>query len=562
MDYQPPSKRARGFFIEELFADRPEILQNGRGNFNIKNDQFPIENYTNQLSLSNSVFSISNYVKKLDQNTEFNNKFKFIKHRSTFLIENIPSDPEVLLSNIFNHCLEYTINECNERGLEADSVGCLISSELLNPEIWLPIREINQNTIESMLNRFNQVAQSKAQENVTLWGKPFQVSFTAVARKSLPKERKIMGGNNTRKGIRLAPMNHRINDQCLIKVRNLDGMNHCLFFAMQATLFHNIKGWQRWRFYDYIHSRLGQRGCLERDVKDLMNKINVPIGLNSYDAKIYVPLIIDYWNNNLYFGQYRFKLYIFETTGHYKPIYKYGPGDYSISLILYLDNNHFYGVQRVGNLFGAPYCLECESTYVRQSAHTKSCKARCIKCSRMGPCFPCLPENEFKKFCTLCFKSFHNSDCFNYHISSNFCNKSKECRQCGKVWDVQVNTRNGRKGHVCNERFCFNCKAYHDPKRGCFIKQLNIKTPKPYRVVSFDVETMQHDYIENDLNKRNHQINFIGVRVACPSCIDNGNWKISLKNFNNICQVCGDNRSITFSQRNYFETNVDKKVNF
>uniref|UniRef100_A0A915LLH1 DNA-directed DNA polymerase n=1 Tax=Meloidogyne javanica TaxID=6303 RepID=A0A915LLH1_MELJA len=351
---EPTTKRPR-FFIEEIFADNPEIFQSGSGD-QIFSDQNLEESFDEETP-STSLFTASQYIKKLDQNVEFNNKFKFIKNKSSFLIENIPNDFELLLTQIFKYCFDTTIIECEEKQLKADRIGCLISSELLNPEIWIPIREINENTIDSMLNRFNQIAQSKSNDNITLFGKPFNITFTAVSRKDLPNERRITGGTNIRSRKRMAPMHHKINNQCLIKIENLNGLNHCLFYSLQATLYHNIKGWPRWKFYDYLHSKHGQRGEL---------------------------------------------------------------------------NEH---------------------------------------------------------------------------------------------------------GHVCNERYCQNCKAFHSIDRGCFIQQINVKTPKPYRIVSFDVETMQHNYIENQQNKRNHQINFIGAKVVCASCIENGNWKLNLKENNNICQV-------------------------
>jgi hypothetical protein len=50
-------------------------------------------------------------------------------------------------------------------------LGCTISSELLHPDVYLPIRPITENTLSTILNFFLKVAQSKAQQGVNLWGK-------------------------------------------------------------------------------------------------------------------------------------------------------------------------------------------------------------------------------------------------------------------------------------------------------------------------------------------------------------------------------------------------------
>uniref|UniRef100_A0A915N111 Uncharacterized protein n=1 Tax=Meloidogyne javanica TaxID=6303 RepID=A0A915N111_MELJA len=189
MENEPPSKRPR-FFIEELLSDIPSF-QTGNGQ-----------------QINNLNLSPSHYVTILDKDIEFNKKFKLLKNRSSFLIENIPSDPE-----------------SNKRGVVANKIGIIISSELLQPDLWLPIRGINENTVDALLNRFNHIAQSKAKDDISLWGKPFEVSVTTIGRNDLPNEQQIIGGVNIRKKRSLAPIHHNINDQCLIKVNKVMKMD-------------------------------------------------------------------------------------------------------------------------------------------------------------------------------------------------------------------------------------------------------------------------------------------------------------------------------------------------
>lgn len=87
---------------------------------------------------------------------------------------------------------------------------------MLDPDVWIPVREMNDNTVDAILNRFLQVGQSKKQQDITLWGKPFTVTLTTVDRSALPEKRKITGGSSRNR--KLAPVHHRIDSQCLIKV--------------------------------------------------------------------------------------------------------------------------------------------------------------------------------------------------------------------------------------------------------------------------------------------------------------------------------------------------------
>nr|CAD2207978.1 unnamed protein product [Meloidogyne enterolobii] len=132
-------------------------------------------------------------------------------------------------------------------------------------------------------------------------------------------------------------------------------------------------------------------------------------------------------------------------------------------------------------------------------------------------------------------------------LDSNFCNNSKKCEKCGVVWNVAVNNRNGRNGHVCSERYCNTCFSFHDPKRGCFIKPLTPRKPKPYRIIAFDFETMQHKQGEKG---KLHEVNFISAKINCPECIVKRN---------NNCTVCGEDRTITFSHQPFSNTQVDQQ---
>lgn len=135
---------------------------------------------------------------------------------------------------------------------------------------------------------------------------------------------------------------------------------------------------QRWEFRRYLLDLHGFRGQFRRDTEQLMADIGATDGQLAYKAEDYLKPVVDHWNT-VYTGRYQFKAFIFGPTGRYKPLMKYGSEEYNVPILLYLDQGHFQGVQKTGNLFGMPYCLSCEKTYQRAATHNKDCKARCLK---------------------------------------------------------------------------------------------------------------------------------------------------------------------------------------
>nr|CAD2141913.1 unnamed protein product [Meloidogyne enterolobii] len=539
------SKYSNNFYIENIlnpfFHNSQEIPQISP-NFGINQHGTGISNP-------------EKYVEQLENISLHNPKFQLFKKRIKFQIKDLPADPEGLLAGIFQYCIDEAVDQSDHEGVNPLKLGCIISSELLDPDVWIPVREMNDNTVDAILNRFLQVGQSKKQQDITLWGKPFTVTLTTVDRSALPEKRKITGGSSRNR--KLAPVHHRIDSQCLIKINN--SSNYCLFYALQASLMDKIKKWPRWKYFDYIHNRKGQKGELQKNTEMLMRKVGAPTRLKDYDAEIWVPKIVEYWNNFLFTGQFIFKVYIFGSSGHYKPLFKFGPEEFNIPIVLYYNNKHFDGVQKIGGLFGQPYCLSCEKIYNRSQNHSIKCRSRCPKCSQVGIGFPCKSKDNYNKKCIGCNKIFDNYNCYNHHMISSFCNNSKQCDKCGEIWNVYDNKRNGRSGHICLEKYCGRCGDFHDPKRGCFIRILNPKRQLPYRLISFDLETTQYKKVNSvSPDKRIHEPNFIAAKVACPDCIINGEWRKSLKKYN--CKVCGQNRLITFSQQPFNKTRVDKQV--
>ncbi|KAL3102893.1 hypothetical protein niasHT_026034 [Heterodera trifolii] len=102
----------------------------------------------------------------------------------------------------------------------------------------------------------------------------------------------------------------------------------------------------------------------------------------------------------------------------------------------------------------------------------------------------------FFRECAECNKAFRNNDCYHHHLNSNFCALSKRCKKCGVIWDTKVRNRNGRRGHICDERYCQTCNNFHNMERGCFIQPIEPREIDLYCIMVFDLETMQHHALD------------------------------------------------------------------
>lgn len=550
----PPKKKFTNFSIEEILReDFPQHKSHILDTIPTRSSSHPSHPQIGS-GIATTTHSIDHYLERMGSLGVYNTKFKLIKNRSKFVIKNVPEDPEDLLSKLFQQCIDDAINEAKEKKLEPDQLGASISSDLLDPDIWIPVRDITDNTVESIMNRFLIVAQSKTHEG-SLWGEPFTVTVMVCSKKNLSSNQ-IVGSGAIKK---LSPVTHQIDKNSLLHVMNTD--SYCLFYALQLTYVHATKLLPDWKFHRYFHRLHGQKGQLIEDTLELMQKLNIPRGQESYDAAIYGQRIIDYWNA-FHKNKFVFKLFIFDQAGHYKPSFKYGPENFTTPLVLYHHEKHFDGVKSIASFFERKnYCLSCESPFNDKRRHKKSCRNRCLNCGQyqVGS-HPCPESSNFKKYCPSCKKTFVNENCYKYHLEKGACLKSKRCEACGKIYDIKDNARNGRISHTCNERFCFVCKSFHDKTRGCFIEPLKPKDYKPTRFIIFDFETIQNRDVDPNLlpGRKWHLVNFVAVKVICDECILNKRWRDSL--LNKPCAICGHHRTVTFSHRCFFSTKVDMQV--
>lgn len=200
----PPAKRTH--FIEDILGHTPSPRPT-RTHF--------IEDILEMRTQRGS--GIENYVKHLQTEVAHNKIFKTTTCKTTLMITDLPADPEELLAKIFESAIDNAKDESLKHGIAPTHLGCIISSVLLDPHIYIPIRVISENTVEAILNRFLQIGQSKKQDNTSLLGEPFSIKVTTLNRHKL-KQRKFAGSGGRRTH---AAFHHRVAECNLIKVTTI-----------------------------------------------------------------------------------------------------------------------------------------------------------------------------------------------------------------------------------------------------------------------------------------------------------------------------------------------------
>ncbi|KAL3120011.1 hypothetical protein niasHT_002212 [Heterodera trifolii] len=220
-----------------------------------------------------------------------------------------------------------------------------------------------------------------------------------------------------------------------------------------------------------------------------------------------------------------FRIVAFEMKTGLKPIFK-GEGVHNHEICVIREGNHWDGIKSVSWFFCVRnFCVACEVTYQTKERHRMECKERCKKCCRMGFGFPCANVCE-EIHCGECNLKFYNPECFEAHKKAA-CNEYKKCEKCGEVYQT-------RSKHVCGEKFCKVCKVCH-PGRQCFIKKIQVRPQKAYRIVAYDLETT--------VDGGEHRPNLVSAARTCSIC--GGEER--------ECEICEGPKKITWSVADGFD---------
>lgn len=171
------------------------------------------------------------------------------------------------------------------------------------------------------------------------------------------------------------------------------------------------------------------------------------------------------------------------------------------SLVVYLHEEHFYGVKNPAQFVGYSYfCRGCYRGY--QDVHTHRCANHCHICAN----FTC-PQTEPDPIrCRDCDKTCHNRACFDKHKDSSplqpggpsvsICDRYKKCHKCGLTY--YISNGNQRKAHTCPAVKCQVCHmsmATSDQgssQHQCYIQPEPSKPPNT-RLIFYDFETYLSD---------------------------------------------------------------------
>jgi len=100
-------------------------------------------------------------------------------------------------------------------------------------------------------------------------------------------------------------------------------------------------------------------------------------------------------------------------------------------------------------------------------------------------------NDETKKECNDCNRTFWNEKCFNQHKDNKTCDNISKCKKCNQ----KIIAKHGT--HKCGEKHCYNCEMNHsDVNHKCFIQKMTAKTSSE-KYIFFDYETYKNDQHEH-----------------------------------------------------------------
>lgn len=234
----------------------------------------------------------------------------------------------------------------------------------------------------------------------------------------------------------------------MIKVDRQMAAPYCLFYALLLSKQYRLLDRNAFKYYnDWKWQE--QR----EDVYRMLRAAQIPFFQEDYDAVVYVPLIVDLWNQQHAAEGLRFKVFVFSRVGHFKPDFVYGDDKFNTPIAIFHDRDHFHGVRNVGPMLrqGHKYCFTCCTPFPADRDHTRACKSRCNQCGRVGAGLPCESQHGYRKKCEKWNRLFVNAQCYEHHLPVE-CARSKRCEMCGCIWNVRKNMEQGRRGHVCGVR--------------------------------------------------------------------------------------------------------------
>jgi hypothetical protein len=130
---------------------------------------------THSSQIPNKEEDLAKHCTKLGENVTFNQKFQFVKVKTTLMIDHCGRADKVL-DEVIELTIEDAIEKANEHEVKVKYLGIRFSAFRPGLEFGTPIQEVTPHTIQVAVNKFILLCYSKP----SFYGKPFSITVTIV----------------------------------------------------------------------------------------------------------------------------------------------------------------------------------------------------------------------------------------------------------------------------------------------------------------------------------------------------------------------------------------------
>ncbi|KMZ60661.1 hypothetical protein ZOSMA_5828G00010, partial [Zostera marina] len=429
----------------------------------------------------------------------FKPKFQTTKTRTKFLIQlKNNSNYEDILLEICRKSLKSSDDHAKTLHYTPYSRSIAIVSPNLIDPIFIPYRKLSELTAENVVACFSKLEQSAS--TASLLGAPFYFEVNTLS--------KIVGGANEQSNL--------IYDSASGLMDNFSPDRKCLFRAISVSVAQLIyQGNVNCR---RIVTGIANQTSRKSEYLMLFENLATHFKLHDknpqdFDILYYAPLIESYLNSLAILSDLgKFRLIVVNSR-NIKDVWIYPNSEYNYhpktNIFLYYNNFHFQSIIEPKKFFNVRnFCTECRISIKDIHAHSSSCKAKCLSCSRQMLNPPC-PKNSPPIECSKCTMTFFNDSCFEAHKGQT-CKRYAKCKCCGEKHRRSLE-------HICGWKFCVRCKVTHGP-RSCHVRPLKSPKQSPkHRIILYDFETTLGPAMDNG---QKHIVNYVNCQFTCQVCLD------------------------------------------
>lgn len=254
--------------------------------------------------------------------------------------------PEGELKRLYQIVLDHAKAGAKEMLIRPNHYNFSIHSRLLDYEIFNNLRQIDNNSTQEILNRFEKHDQSNMAKgrNSVIVG-PFQIDVMAIETKG-PRaaKRGYPGAGATKKVQRMKPIGFDFNHDGLFEINNPNDP-YCLFRAVTMVIARHTMP-QR-RFSEFRRDGIKQMEA----VHDLINTMGIFPQHLFYDVEQYGQQIQEYCNMN--YPTAKFKLFAFKSSGdRFKHFYQAQVEEWiqPLSVFYWEEDGHYDGIKSLSLL--------------------------------------------------------------------------------------------------------------------------------------------------------------------------------------------------------------------